>query len=121
MAKVNNTFRKITGMAWTTPYSKSGRSALVPSGPWSYGMEAISVHARLEGVEELLPENMKSDGEGYVYFAEIVSQSPSFPELNYEAPGLVQYRELAVFLRVKYRGKDFAYCLSCTSTTMSPY
>lgn len=97
-------------MAWTTPYSKSGRSALVPAGPWSYGMEAISVHAMLSGFEELLPENMESEGEGYVYFAEIISQSPNFPELNYEAPGLVQYRELAIFLKVKYGGRVLAYC-----------
>jgi len=97
-------------MAWTGPYSKSGRSALVPSGPWNYAMDAIAVHAIFEGVEDLLPEKMKSDGEGYVYFADIISQSPNFPELNFEAPGLVQYREFAIFLKVEYRGKSYAYC-----------
>ena len=97
-------------MAWTTPYSKSGRSALVPSGPWSYGMDAIAVHASFEGVEGLLPDIMKSDGEGYVYFADIISHSPNFPELNFEAPGLVQYREFAIFLKVEYNGENYAYC-----------
>jgi hypothetical protein len=97
-------------MAWTTPYTKSDKSALVPSGPWSYGMEAIAAHATFSEFEYLLPENFESDGEGYVYFAEIISKSPNFPELNYEAPGLVQYREFAIFLKVKAFGREYAYC-----------
>jgi len=97
-------------MVWTNPFSNTGRSALVPSAPWNYAMDAIAAHARFSGFENILPDKMWSEGKGYVYFAEIVSQSPNFPELNYEAPGLVQYREFAIFLKVELKGKSYAYC-----------
>ncbi|WP_202319814.1 acetoacetate decarboxylase family protein [Archaeoglobus neptunius] len=99
-------------MAWTPPYSKSGKSALVASGPWNYAMDAIAAHFKCESeqLDSILPEGFRAYGEGYVYFAEIVSQSPNFPELNYEAPGLVQYKELAVFLKVEFKGRKYAYC-----------
>ena len=97
---------------WTGPFTKSGKSALVAEGPWIYALDAIAVHAvcEREELEHILPEGLKPTGEIYIYFADIISKSPSFPELNYQAPGLVQYKELAIFTKVKFEGKNYAYC-----------
>jgi hypothetical protein len=99
-------------MPWTSPLTRSGKSALVPDGPWTYAMDVIAVHSKgeAERINESIPDNMESDGQLWFYFADIVSQTPVFPELNYLAPGLVQYKEAAVFVKVEYNGKSFAYC-----------
>lgn len=99
-------------MAWTGPYSKSGKSALVAEGPWSYAMDAIAAHVICDRnlLELVMPDEFIPSGDAYIYFAEIVSSSPHFPELNYEAPGLVQYRELAFFVKVEFNGESYAYC-----------
>lgn len=99
-------------MAWTGPYSKSGKSALVVEGPWNYGMEAVAAHVECDTsvLGSIIPEKVEPAEDVYIYFADIVSSSPAFPELNYEAPGLVQYRELAFFVRVEYEGESYAYC-----------
>ncbi|WP_456469483.1 acetoacetate decarboxylase family protein [Archaeoglobus sp.] len=99
-------------MAWTGPFTKSGKSALVAEGPWSYAMDAIAAHIICERdlLESAVPEGVKPTEDVYMYFADIVSSSPTFPELNYEAPGLVQYRELAFFVKVEFRGENYAYC-----------
>ncbi len=97
---------------WTGPFTKSGKSALVAEGPWIYALDAIAVHAMCEKkrLEHVVPESLKPTEEVYIYFADIISHSPKFPELNYQAPGLVQYRELAVFIKVEFEGKNYAYC-----------
>ncbi|AGK60243.1 hypothetical protein Asulf_00209 [Archaeoglobus sulfaticallidus PM70-1] len=97
-------------MQWTSPLTKFGRSALVPEGPWSYAFDAIAVHAvanpdRLKNITEL-----KTDGEMWIYFADIISHSPNFPQLNYETPQLVQYKEVAFFIKIEFEGKSYAYC-----------
>ncbi len=97
---------------WTGPFTKSGKSALVAEGPWTYALDAIAVHAtcKRSELEHAVPEGLEPTGEVYIYFADIISQSPKFPEFNYQAPGLVQYKEVAIFTEVEFEGKSYAYC-----------
>jgi hypothetical protein len=99
-------------MPWTSPLTKSGRSALVPEGPWIYAFDTIGVYAvgDTERLKEALPDFFSPTGDMWFYFAEIISQSPNCPELNYEAPGLVQYNEAAIFVKVNYKKREYAYC-----------
>lgn len=99
-------------MPWTGPVTPSGKSALVPDGPWVYVIDAIAVHAEGNAsmIAEVLPEELKSSSELWFYVADIVSFSDSSEELNYLAPDLLQYREAAVFVKVEWRGKSYAYC-----------
>ena len=95
-------------MPWTPPLV--GSSALVPDGPWEYAMDVIAVHAIGNAKEIKDAIDMQTDGELWFYFADIISHSPKCSELNYEAPDLVQYKEAAIFVKVKHMGKDYAYC-----------
>ena len=99
-------------MPWTPPLTRSGRSALVPDGPWTYVLDTIAVYAEGDPskLEEALPDGVKATEELWFYLADIVSFSPKSPELNYEAPGLLQYREAAVFVKVELDGVYYAYC-----------
>lgn len=85
-------------------------SELVPSGPWEYAMNAIAVHAFGDAEKISRVVKFDSNGELWFYFAEIVSRSPKCPELNYEAPQLVQYNECAIFTRIFIENKSYAYC-----------
>lgn len=98
---------------WSTPITRSGKSTLVPEGPWHYGLNVIAVHAL--GDKELLSEATPKplevdDGQIWFYIADIVSVSEKHPELNVEVPDLLQYREATVFIKVRYEGKTYAYC-----------
>ena len=96
------------------PITASGESTLVPKGPWNYGLTVIGVHVRCdpEKLREAVPKPLEasSDGEVWFYIADIVSVSDSKPELNYEAPDLVQYYEATMFVKVVYEGKTYALC-----------
>lgn len=99
-------------MPWTGPFTPSGRSALVPDGPWTYVMDSIAVHARAEPerIREVLPPELRPLGDLWFYVADIISYSESSEEMNYLAPDLLQYREAAVFVKVELGGKNYAYC-----------
>ncbi len=99
-------------MPWTSPLTPSGRSALVPDGPWYYVFDAIGIHAKGDPskLKDVVPEEVKAREDLWFYVADIVSFSPNARELNYEAPGLLQYREAAIFVRVDWRGRSYAYC-----------
>lgn len=99
-------------MPWTGPLTPSGRSALVPEGPWNYVMDAIAVHAkgRADRIAEVLPPGVKPLGELWFYIADIISYSSSSEEMNYLSPDLLQYREAAIFIKVELSGKKYAYC-----------
>ncbi len=95
-------------MPWTPPLV--GSSALVPDGPWEYAMDVIAVHAVSDAEKIYDAIGLQTNGELWFYFADIISRSPSCSELNYEAPDLVQYREAAIFVKVSYAGRHYAYC-----------
>ncbi|MCS7102393.1 MAG: acetoacetate decarboxylase family protein, partial [Candidatus Korarchaeum sp.] len=99
-------------MPWTGPITPSGRSALVPDGPWAYVMDVISIHAKGydERIRSILPQRLKSSGDLWFYIADIVSYSESSEEMSYLAPDLLQYREAAIFVKVESNGRSYAYC-----------
>lgn len=99
-------------MPWTGPITPSGKSALVPEGPWTYVMDAISVHAKGydDLVRSVLPSKLKPSGDLWFYVADIISYSESSEEMNYLAPDLLQYREAAIFVKVELNGRNYAYC-----------
>ncbi|MEM1520529.1 MAG: acetoacetate decarboxylase family protein [Candidatus Korarchaeum sp.] len=99
-------------MPWTGPITPSGRSALVPDGPWTYVMDVIAVHAKGYGerIASVLPQRLKPSGDLWFYVAEIISYSDSSEEMNYLAPDLLQYKEAAVFVKVELDGRSYAYC-----------
>ncbi len=94
-------------MPWSPPLVDS--SELVPEGPWEYAMDVIAVHAKGDGRAIKESIGLETSGELWFYFADIISRSPSCPELNYEAPDLLQYREAAIFVKVNFNG-SYAYC-----------
>ncbi|MDI9645448.1 MAG: acetoacetate decarboxylase family protein [Archaeoglobales archaeon] len=95
-------------MPYTPPLIE--KSEVVPKGPWEYAMNVLAVHAFGDSEEISNEIGFETDGELWFYFAEIISRSPNFPELNYETPQLVQYNEAAVFVKVFVKDKSFAYC-----------
>ncbi len=99
-------------MPWSGPLTPSGRSALVPDGPWTYVMDAVAVHARGDAsrIEKVLPDGLKPLGDLWFYVSDIISFSPSSEEMNYLSPGLLQYKEAAVFVKVEFKGKIYAFC-----------
>ncbi len=99
-------------MPWTGPLTPSGRSALVPEGPWIYLMDAVAVHAKgsAERISQVLPPGAKPLGDLWFYIADIISYSSSSEEMNYLSPDLLQYREAAVFVKIELNGRKHAYC-----------
>ncbi len=99
-------------MPWTSPLTSTGRSALVPDGPWSYIFDVVAVQAKGDPgrLREVLPEALEPTEDIWFYIADIISFSPNAEELNYEAPGLLQYKEAAIFVRSLLNGKSYAYC-----------
>lgn len=98
---------------WSAPLTRSGRSALVPRGPWTYAMTGIGVRYRADpsALLDVVPRPLEvAGGDVFAYVVEIVSWSPSAPELNVEAPELVQYSEGAFFVRVRHGGREYLYC-----------
>jgi len=70
----------------------------VPDGSWYYVFDAIGVHAKGDPTKlrKMVPEGMEPRDDLWFYVADIVSFSPNAQELNYEAPGLLQYREASI-------------------------
>ncbi len=100
-------------MSSVPPFTRSGRSSLVPEGPWIYGLTGISAHVKVdqESIREVLPKGVEPvDGDALLYISEIVSVSERWPELNIEAPDLVQYHEATILIRARYGGKTYLYC-----------
>mgnify|MGYP001772711949 CR=1 FL=1 len=99
-------------MPWSGPMTPSGKSALVPEGPWTYVMDVIAVQAEGDPskIAQVLPKELVPNGDLWFYVAEIISFSDSSKELNYLAPDLLQYREAALFTGVEWRGRKYAYC-----------
>ncbi|MCL7388094.1 MAG: acetoacetate decarboxylase family protein [Thaumarchaeota archaeon] len=98
---------------WSGPFTRSGKSALVPKGPWHYALSGLAVHykASLEFLKDVVPKPLELDnGEVLAYLVDVVSWSPNAAEVNIEAPDMVQYGEAAFFLKVKHEGNTYAYC-----------
>jgi acetoacetate decarboxylase len=98
-------------MSYTLPITKSGKSSIVPPPPWYYGVTYIAAHVKFEkdSTERVLPEFLKSDGEGWIYIAEFISTSESTWDYMYQDPDLTQYMEGAIGLKVNYQGANYFY------------
>ncbi|ARM74653.1 acetoacetate decarboxylase family protein [Acidianus manzaensis] len=95
---------------FTLPSTKNGKSQIVFEPPWHYGATYISSHVKFdESANELLPDFLTTDGEGFIYIAEFISMSDSTWDYMYQDPDLVQYMEGAIGLKVIFEGKDYFY------------
>lgn len=94
---------------FTHPITKNGTSQIVFPPPWHYGVTFISAHVKFESVEDILPNFLKSDGEGWIYIADFVSTSEHNWDYMYQDPDLVQYMEAAIGIKVFFENKNYLY------------
>jgi acetoacetate decarboxylase len=97
------------------PYTRTGRSALVPSPPWHYSGDLLTVEYRTdpERVRALLPRDLDlaPDDPGAValIWADWQSCSDSGEELL--DPARSQYREAFAVVRCRYQGTTYSRCV----------
>lgn len=98
-----------------TPKTATGRSSLVPSPPWYYSGDLLTVEYRTDParVAELLPEPLtladEDPGAVAVIWADWQSCSGGREELL--DPVRSQYKECFVVVRCAYRGRTFSRCV----------
>ncbi|WP_433375982.1 acetoacetate decarboxylase family protein [Streptosporangium sp. CA-115845] len=98
-----------------TPKTATGRSSLVPSPPWHYSGDLLTVEYRTDParVAELLPEPLglaeEDPGAVAVIWADWQSCSGSKDELL--DPVRAQYRECFVVVRCSYQGRTYSRCV----------
>jgi len=99
-------------LPWSSPITSTGKSALVPPGPWIYGMTGIGALYSVEpaSLRGIVPRPLEPTGRVFMYIVEIISQSTRDPELSYQFPDLLQYNEAAFFVEVSLGGEHYAYC-----------
>ncbi len=97
--------------AYTHPLTESGRSSIVPPGPYHYGVEYIAVHLRVDRdkAQKLLPSFLRSADEAWVYIADFVTVHGNNIDWIYRIPDMTQYKEAAVALKVIYSGRSYNY------------
>lgn len=98
---------------WSAPFTKSGKSALVPKGPWVYAMEGIGTYYKVDvsALRDVVPKPLEVvDGDVFSYIVEVIAWSPNASELAVEAPDQLQYREGAFFVKVVHNDKTYLYC-----------
>lgn len=95
--------------AYTHPLTESGRSSIVPPGPYHYGVEGIAVHLRIDRdrAQKLLPNFLRSTDEAWIYVADFVTVHGDNVDWIYRIPDMTQYREAAIALKVIYNGKNY--------------
>ncbi|MEM0264104.1 MAG: acetoacetate decarboxylase family protein [Saccharolobus sp.] len=96
---------------FTIPITKSGKSQIVFEPPWYYGVTYIAAHVKFseDSANQLLPDFLKTNGEGWVYVAEFISTAESNWDYMYQEPDLVQYMEGAIGLKVNFNGNSYLY------------
>ncbi len=105
---------------FTFPFSPKGKSAIVPSPPWSYAGDALVIEFWAEpgAVKALLPEGLKLDEDAG--HAQALFVDWQFTAANEELldPARYQYREFYILLDAVYRDKKrspFARTFSSTT------
>lgn len=97
------------------PRSATGRSSLVPSPPWHYSGQMLTIEYRTDpaAVAELLPAPLapaaEDPGAVAIIWADWQSCSDSFEELL--DPVRSQYMETFVVVRCSYRGETYSRCV----------
>ncbi len=61
--------------AYTHTITESGRSSIVPEGPYHYGVEYIAIHLKVNSdkAQKLLPKFLKASDEAWIYVADFVT------------------------------------------------
>ncbi|MCI4437971.1 MAG: acetoacetate decarboxylase family protein [Ignisphaera sp.] len=98
---------------WSSPFTRSGRSVLVPRGPWIYALSGVAAHYRADpkALEGVVPKPLRVvDGDVFTYIVEVIAISPNAQHLIDEAPDQLYYNEGAFFVKVEYQGKVYSYC-----------
>ena len=97
------------------PRSATGRSSLVPSPPWHYSGQMLTIEYRTDpaAVAELLPAPLapadEDPGAVAIIWADWQSCSDSYEELL--DPVRSQYMETFVVVRCSYRGETYSRCV----------
>jgi acetoacetate decarboxylase len=97
------------------PKTASGASSLIPSPPWRYSGDLLTVEYRTDParVRELLPEPLEladeDPGAVALIWADWQSCSASGEELL--DPVLSQYKEAFAVVRCQYRGRTYSRCV----------
>jgi hypothetical protein len=104
---------EITGFMF--PRSATGNSSLVPSPPWHYSGQMLTIEYRTDpaAVAELLPDPLEPAAEDpgavAIIWADWQSCSDTFAELL--DPVRSQYMETFVVVRCQYRGETYSRCV----------
>ena len=97
---------------FTFPFSPKGKSAIVPSPPWSYAGDALIVEfwAKPDAVKAILPAGLKLDDDAG--HAQALFVDWQFTAANEELldPARYQYREFYILLDAVYRNTKVAFC-----------
>lgn len=98
-------------MAYTHPITESGRSSIVPRGPYRYGVDYVAAHLRIDRgrAQKLLPSFLKALDEAWIYVGEFVTVHGDRFDYLYRQPEMTQYREAAVAIKVLYNGNAYSY------------
>jgi acetoacetate decarboxylase len=103
------------------PYTTTGRSALIPSPPWYYSGDLLTVEYRTspERVRALLPDDLDLAGEdpGAVAFIWADWQSCSAGGGELLDPARSQYKEAFAVVRCRYQGVTYSRCVLIWVTT----
>jgi len=97
------------------PRTATGRSSLVPSPPWHYSGQMLTIEYRTDpaAVAELLPSPLEpaddDPGAVAIIWADWQSCSDTFEELL--DPVRSQYMEVFVVVRCKYRDQHYSRCV----------
>ncbi|MEM4971266.1 MAG: acetoacetate decarboxylase family protein [Sulfolobales archaeon] len=97
--------------AYTHVITESGRSSIVPEGPYHYGVEYIAVHLKVNSdkAQKLLPKFLRASDEAWIYVADFVTVHGKNIEWIYRVPDMTQYKEAAIALKVYYEGRPYSY------------
>jgi acetoacetate decarboxylase len=103
------------------PYTTTGRSALIPSPPWYYSGDLLTVEYRTspERVRALLPDDLDLAGDdpGAVAFIWADWQSCSAGGEELLDPARSQYKEAFAVVRCRYQGVTYSRCVLIWVTT----
>lgn len=98
---------------WSGPITRTGRSALVPRGPWVYALTGLGASYRADpaALGDVVPRPLRvSEGDVFAYIVEIVALSRDAADFAVEAPDQLYYHEGAFFVKVEFEGRSYAYC-----------
>jgi len=97
------------------PRTATGKSGILPSVPWHYSGELITLEYRtdVDAVRALLPDDVEladeDPGAVAAIWADWQSCSDDFNEIL--DPVRCQYKEMFLVIRCKYRGKQYSRCV----------